>query len=618
MITRDWHMPRRLAMPLALLALILVIFWPVVGFDFQLYDDGYNVYNNWRVSRFSLANLLYFWQGPYDNLYIPVTYNLWALLIRLEPFFSPALGVDPPLFHLANLLLHMANAWLVLVILRSLQVTGWAAWGGALLFALHPVQVEAVAWVTGMKDLLSGFFSLLAIRQYIHQAKDEISGVGRRITPYVLTALFLLLAMLAKPGAAVTPLLLLIIGRLVLGREWRRLAWELLPLAVLALPVVIVTKFAQPNTHQAWQPELWQRFLVGGNVLSFYLAKLLWPYSLTPDYGRTLQSVLADAPWLYLVAPLPVVLPVVIYRFGRRYLAPALIFGAALLPVSGLMLFDFQQISTVADRYLYLAMLGPALAVGWGLARYGSKRVWLVFLAVIALLSAKAAAQVWVWESSATLTTQAVRLNPKSWVAHNNLGIIKAEQGLNSEAIATFAAALAANPNYAEAHNNLGALYHRLNRNQEAEEHLQKSLSLNPAAYKSAFHLADLHEDLGIYEEAADYYRQALAAKPDFVEAYNNLGLLLLKLKRPDEALALYRQAIVSCPAQPMLYYNLARTQAELGKKQESVATLLQAIAVDPGFAPAYHQLSHAYRDLGDEATGLRYESRARELGFAE
>ncbi len=611
-------MSRRLAIPLSLIALIVVVFWPVVGFDFQLYDDGLNVYNNWRLVKFSPANLGYFWQAPYDSLYIPITYNLWSLLASLGALFrSDTGGVDPLIFHLANLLVHTANALLVLIILRSLKVNGWAAWGGALLFALHPVQVAAVAWVTGMKDLMSGFFSLLAIWQYIVYTKAE-AGEGRRGLHYGLLALALALAMLSKPGAVVTPLLLLIIGRLLLGREWRQLALELLPLAVLTLPVVVLTKFAQPDTHQGWQSDIWQRLLVKGDALLFYLSKLVLPYSLGPDYGRTPQVVLASGPGLYLAALLPAVALGLIWRCGRKCLPAALIFLAALLPVSGLILFDFQQISTVADRYLYLAMLGPALATGWGLARYQSKRIWLIFLVVISLLAGKAAAQVWVWENSSTLSSHAVRVNPKSWVAHNNLGIIKAEQGLDSEAVSAFAAALAANPNYAEAHNNLGALYHRLNRDEEGANHLERALELNPASHKSAFHLADIHSEQADYEEAITYYRQALVAKPDFVEAYNNLGLLLLKLKLPDEARAIYQQAIDSCPPHPMLYYNLARTYAELGLRDKSIAALLKATTIDPGFAPAYHLLSSAYRGLGDEASALRYEAKAKELGFSE
>ncbi|NTV15261.1 MAG: tetratricopeptide repeat protein [Desulfobulbaceae bacterium] len=614
-------MPRPLAIPLSLVALICLVFWPVLGFDFLTYDDGFTIYNNWRVTNFSDENLLYFWRGPYDSLYIPITYNLWALVARLAALFSAGegWGATPIYFHAANLLTHTASSLVVMVILRALGAGGWAAWGGALFFALHPVQEEAIAWVTGMKDLLSGFFSLLAIWQYtVYSQAAAAEGRGRSL-PYGLTALCFVLALLSKPGAVITPLILLIIGRLLQDRGWRQLGVELLPLTMLAVPVVIITKYAQPGSSHAWQPDLWQRLLVKGDAIFFYLTKIVLPYSLGPDYGRSPQVVLNSGPGIYLTALLPLLVLGVIWRWGgKKGLSAALIFLAALLPVSGLLLFDFQSISTVADRYLYLAMLGPALAIGWGLTRYQSKSVWFIFLTVLTLLTGKAFSQVWVWENSTTLSTHAVQLNPKSWVAHNNLGIAKADLGLDQEAIAAFSAALDANPRYAEAHNNLGALYHRQGRQQEATGHLKKALTLNPASHKSAFLLADIHSDQADYEEAITFYQQALAAKPDFIEAYNNLGLLLLNLKRPEEALALYQLGIKSCPDHPMLYFNLARTQAELGNTRAAIAALLQATAIDPEFAPAYHMLSRAYRDMQDEKTALKYAAKAKELGFAK
>ena len=601
-------MLRRYAIPLSLIALVLIVFWPVAGFDFLSYDDGFNITNNWRVTRFSLANLLFFWKGPYENLYIPITYNLWSILARLSEFGSAAKGgvPDPLLFHAVNLLLHSTSALVVLVLLRSLGVGGWAGWGAALVFALHPVQVEAVAWVTGLKDLLSGLFTLVAIWQYTVYARAGQGRHGHRAGPYTLTSLSLALAMLAKPGAVVTPLLLLIIGRLLLERGWRQLFLEITPLLVLVLPVVMVTKFAQPDTRHAWQPDLWQRVLVSGDTLSFYLAKLVLPWSLGPDYGRTPELVLGRGPLLYLTACLPVAVLGASWRVGRKWLAAALLFACALLPVSGLILFDFQNISTVADRYLYVAMLGPALASGWGLARWRTRPARLVFLVLVTLLSAKAFVLVWTWKDSTVFNSHAVRINPRSWVAYNNLGIAEADQGRDREALAAFTASLAANPGYAEAENNLGALYHKLKRDREATTHLQKALDLDPGSFKAAFHLAEIANTRAAQGEAIAYYQKALAAKPDFIEAYNNLGLLLLEDKRPGEALALFRQAVDSCPEHPMLYYNLARSYAELGRREESIAALLKAATVDPTFAPAYRQLGIATGQIVVEHGMLR------------
>jgi len=613
-------MPQRTPFQLlALAGLILAIFLPVCGYEFVSYDDGYNVYNNWRVTRFSAANLAYFWKEPYENLYIPLTYNLWAVLAWIAAIFP--LGVDTPLnphvFHATNLLLHLGCATLVFALVRLLIKNDWAAWAGALFFAVHPVQVEAVAWVTGMKDLLSAFWSLLAIWQYVLYVKSGRTGY-RALAHCFFVGICFLLAMLAKPGAVTVPLLMVIIGRMLLGLSWRRLAVEILPLAVIAMPLVLVTKAVQPDTQQVLQPALWQRVLISCDALAFYLYKVFLPLSLGPDYGRTTSFVLAHG-WIFLT---PLLLIAGAYTLWRQKwvwrLTAAAIFAATLLPVLGFITFDFQNISTVADRYLYLAMLGPALVIGWALNRWQTKWAWLLFAVMVLGLSIKTGAQTYHWQSSTTLTDHALKINPDSWVMHNNQGIDLAKAGRHEEAIAAFESSLADKSNYADAHNNLGVLYRELKQNTDAIQHFEKSLEINPDNARSAFNLAMVQSARKHPLEAIKYYQQAIESKPDFIEAYNNLGLIYLDLNRSAAALKLYQQAAKLSPDQPLLHYNLARAYAELGKKQESITALLKATAVDQNYGPAYHQLCRAYLDLGDYPSAIANAAQAKLLGFPD
>ncbi len=609
--------------PLLLLALlagvVLAVFLPVCGYEFLSYDDGFNVYNNWRVTRFSAANLAYFWQVPYENLYVPLTYNLWAVLAWIAQMLPLGDGklLNPHIFHAANLVLHLGCAMLVFAIVRLLVESQWAAWAGALVFAVHPVQVEAVAWVTGLKDVFSAFWSLMAIWQYVLYVKSGRTG-SWAVAHCFLVGLCFLLAMLAKPGAVTVPLLLVVIGRLCLGIKWRRLALEILPMAVLALPMVIVTKAVQPDTQQAWQPAFWQRLLVSGDALSFYLYKVFLPLALGPDYGRTPRFVL-EHDWVYMTPLLLVAVGFILWRTAQeRRLTAASIFVASLLPVLGLVSFSFQNISTVADRYLYLAMLGPALVIGWALTRWRTKWAWLIFAVAAAGLAGKAIAQLGHWQNSTTFTRHALAVNPKSWVMHNNQGIDLTKAGSHEEAIAAFEKALAHKPDYAEAYNNLGVLYRGLSQNTDAIENFKKSLAVNPDNAKSAFNLAMLYSARKKPLQAIENYRQAIQAKPDFIEAYNNLGLLYLELNRSEEALALYAQAIELAPDLALLYYNLARAYAELGKRQESIAMLSTATEVDPEFGQAYHQLCRAYFELGDYPAARANAVRAKLLGITE
>ena len=604
---------------LALAGLVLAIFIPVCGYEFVSYDDGYNVYNNWRVTNFSATNLAYFWKEPYENLYIPLTYNLWAVLAWIAQMFPLGEGkpLNPHVFHAANLLLHLGCASLVFAIVRLLLVSSWAAWAGALIFAVHPVQVAAVSWVTGMKDVLSAFWSLMAIWQYVLYVKSGRTGC-RALAHCFLVGICFLLAMLAKPGAVTVPLLLMIIGRMLLGLSWRRLALEILPLAAIAVPLVIVTKAVQPDTQQVWQPALWQRVLISCDALTFYLYKVFLPISLGPDYGRTPSFVLAHG-WIFIT---PLLLLAVGYTLWRQKgvwrLTAAAVFAASLLPVLGFISFDFQNISTVADRYLYLAMLGSALVVGWALDRWRTKLAWSLFAVMALGLAVRTSGQIRHWQNSRTLTEHALKINPDSWVMQNNQGIDLAQAGLHEEAIAAFEGALEDKPDYAEAHNNLGALYRELKQNTDAIHHFEKSLEINPGSAKSSFNLAMLHSARKHPLQAIKYYRQAIQSKPDFIEAYNNLGLIYLELNRSEAALALYRKATELFPDLPLFHYNLARAYAELDKKQEAIGALRQATTVDPDFGPAYHQLCRIYLDLEDYPPAIDSAAQAKRLGFPD
>ena len=605
---------------LALLAVVVVaVFLPVCGYEFISYDDGFNVYNNWRVTRFSLANLAYFWTTPYENLYIPLTYNLWALLAWLSQIVPLDAGtqLNPHLFHSVNLALHLGSAMLVFAILGSLSVKPWAAWAGALVFAVHPVQVEAVAWVTGLKDVLSGFWALMAIWQYVVYVKAGKTGWPAKAHCF-LVALCFLLAMLAKPGALTVPLLLLLIGRVMLGLSWRRLAVEILPMALVAVPLLIITKAVQPDSQQVWQPAFWQRLLVGGDALAFYLYKIFLPLSLGPDYGQAPRFVL-DHDWVYLDPLLVIVIGVALWRSGGRQglVAPCL-FVVALLPVLGLVSFDFQNISTVADRYLYLAMLAPSLAIGWALTRWPTKWGWLLFAVLTVGLAAKTISQMGHWQNSTTFASHALTINSGSWVMHNNHGIELTKSGRHAEAITAFEQALAAKADYTEAYNNLGVLYRDLGQQTDAIKNFEKALAMDQGNDTSAFNLAMLYNTRKNPDKAIEYYRQAIRAKPDFVEAYNNLGLLYIELNRSEEALSLFQQAIELSPDQALLHYNLGRAYAELGNLRASISALSRATEVDPDFGQAYHQLCRAYLELKDYPAALVNAAQAKRLGFEQ
>lgn len=639
---------------LLILLLPLMVFLPVVGHDFLGFDDGINIAENPNITEFSLDNLLYFWQGPYLKLYIPLTYNLWGLLAGLAGFFPT--GVEelpnPIFFHTANLLLHLGNAVLVFRILKILLRDDWAAALGTLFFAIHPVQVEAVAWATGLKDVFSGFWSLLALWQYVIFCQAGEEG-GGRFRNYLWSGIFLLGAMLAKPSAVVVPMVAGVIGYLFFAKPPRCLLRELAPGFMAAIPVLLVTQYAQPGAVQNFTPVVWQRLLIAGDTLTFYSYKLLFPLSLGPDYGQTPYVVL-QRPLTYLTGVLPYLLGALLFWKGQRLpKAAGGIFLAALLPVLGLVPFEFQKYSTVADRYLYPAMLGLALGMGWLALRYRSQpKIIICFWVMLLLCAGRSMTQVRYWQNENLFYQNALAVNPASWFAANNLGTVLESQGDLPAAARLLEQAIANKPDYDVAYNNLGVVRHRQGQLSEAKDLFKQALALNPNYAEAAANLGNHYFVLGKIGPAREYYLQALNNNPEMsavytilgdiaftqgrlqkaierynqardrgiesAEIYNNLGMIRFELGNYHRAVARFERADFLSPNQPAILFNLGRAHLALGEIAAARQAFLKVLAVDQEFAPALAGLANLYRLDGREDLALDYAAQASALGFTE
>ncbi len=581
-----------------LFVVVMVVFGPLCTHQFLDYDDAINIYANVEVTNFSPSNLLRFWQRPYINLYIPVTYNFWSLLTALSGYLpAGAPGQpNPYLFHSFNLLVHLSSATAVLLILDRLFKDKWAAWAGALLFAIHPVQVEAVAWATGLKDVLSGLFALLAVWQYVVYVRSGAEGGGRCLKRhYVLATLFFLLALLSKPGTVVTPLIILVISYLLLDRRRVTIFFEMLPWLMLTVPVIWVTQLAQAEPDHVFVPSLWQRLLVSGDTFSFYLYKLVWPLSLGPDYGRTPQLVLGHG-WIYFTGLLPyAALVALLCKATRPLLAAVGVFVVTLLPVAGVMPFVFQQISTVADRYLYLAMLGPALGLAWLLSKCRARAVWGLALVALTLFGLKSMLQVPHWQDPLAFYEQALRVNPRSWTSYNNLGNLKADMGQPEEAVAAYEKAVAVDPDYADAYNNLGVTRARLGQQEEAINAFRRALELNPYFVDAYINLADLFKGSGQGEKAIELYQWAISAEPSSLKAYRSLCALYHEFHNNSEAAACYNKLLELEPGSAETYNNLGTVYKDLNRDAEAVDAYRQALSIRPESAEVYNNLGFLY-----------------------
>jgi len=528
----------------------LVVFSQVGGHAFLGYDDPINIFQNPRVTEGSLANLLYFWQGPALGLYIPLTYNFWLVIAKLTQLLGLSGSgeiLSPILFHLANLLVHLGGTTLVYLILRELMDHGPAAIAGALLFALHPLQVEPVAWASGMKDLFSGFWSLMALWQYLRFCQEKRKP--RRTTHYLLGFLALLLAMFAKPTAVMVPLLAALLGWLMLARPWRQVFIELTPWLLCVIPVVILTNRAQALAITVYQPLLWQRFLVAGDAVSFYLYKLLLPLNLGPDYGRLPELVLTQW-WIYLTGTLPYLLAgVLLWKGSRPNLAAAGLFVAPLIPVLGFLPFAFQEVSTVADRYLYLAMLGPAVGLALLWQQFQKQQTcrlsvafMLVFLAITSTLQTSC------WKNSLAFSSKAIKMNPRSWYSFLRYGIAQYSANHPEEAIRAFNQALAIKPDFTDALYGLGSVYYEQGNDEQAVAMFNKVILIDQVNVPAALGLGDIYRKNGRCDLAIRYYLIAVTSELDRAEYHVSLGECYAALGRDTEAITNFQAAIATQP----------------------------------------------------------------------
>jgi tetratricopeptide (TPR) repeat protein len=639
----------------------LAVFRPVISHQFLAYDDSVNIYENPYFQTRSLDNLLHFWRYPYEVLYAPLTYTLWALtawapaLLTAEP--SAAVAPDPRLFHSLNLLLHLLSVlivWRILeLFLRLRRPTGtetavdgtslpleWAACGGALLFAIHPIQVEPVAWATGFKDVLFGLLSFVAVWHYLRYVDARMqpgtSRPSRARLHYGLATGAFVLALLAKPTAVVLPLIVWLLAAWGWRRSWREQIADLSVWVIIAVAWGLLTRWVQPGTSLAFEPPLWARPLIAGDAVLFYLYKLVLPLRFGPDYGRTPQVVLEHG-WLFLTGLMPFALAGWLWLKRKKLsslVTAAGVFVVGLLPVLGLISFSFQRYSTVADRYAYLAMLGPGLALAWGLTRPKKKFAAICGAIVLGLFLLRSAWQIPYWNDTLTFFKHALQVNSNSHLAHNNLGFALAKQGQDVEAISHYKEALRLEPEsslthlnlgnamarqgkleeaihhytealrivptYARAHTNLGLALARQGRYDEAIEHHTEALRIEPGFAEAHNNLANVLARQGKFEEATQHYTEALRLNPGYAEAHTNFGIAFAIQKRFDEAQHHFSEALRLEPNSAQAHALLADLLLQLGKVQEAEPYYTEAIRLNPRFKIARLRLSLILASQGE------------------
>jgi len=522
-------MPRMHKTGLAILLLIAAggcVYGRLAAAHFVAWDDPDMIFDNPALQPPTLEKTLGFWTHGTLGLYTPLPYVLWSVV----PHGSLDLEHGAAPYHLLNILLHLTASIFAFLLLKELTGQVWPAWVGAMVFMLHPLQVEPVAWAAGMNNLLCGAFAIAALWQYVLFAK---TGARKRFA--VATALFLG-ALLCKPTAVVLPLIAIILDRVALRRPYKSMAMPVVVWIGMALAIGVVTHFVQP-ANEITPPPLESRPLIAADALGFYVNKLFAPVHLVIDYERMPQTVL-DQPWLAWPGLAAVFLGVVVWLLSSAKMswirAPVLIVPAALLPVLGLVPFDFQAYSTVADRYFYLAMIGVALFAAQAMCRVKNPLIaWTCAAILLVLLAARSFDQAAVWHDSETLARQELRFDPDSSTGHKILAHSLTARKQDAEAEAEFLAAIAAftaHPQHddGDVWFDYANLLLRDHRYRQAIVRYKQSIGrLSPGYVPRAYNnLGVALVESGDIKGARRQFENALSANPDYAEAKKNLQLL--------------------------------------------------------------------------------------------
>ncbi len=611
-------MPARIASWLLLIAAPAVVYAQVVGFEFVLWDDPVNVTENPYLSPVTFENTLAFWTRSYFGLFAPLTYTFWAALAWLggtadEPF-------NAPLFHAANLALHIGCVLLVHSLLRRLVAGELGPLVGALLFALHPLQAETVSWATEARGLLSMLFGLAALNLFaagrLRQRADD-TGASPQTSPrpplFGWATILFAAALLSKASAVSIPLIAIAIDALFFRRSIRTALYGVADWLVMAALWVVITRFAQPQHLVPVDSPLWARPLVAADALAFYLYKLVWPLELAIDYGRA-PSVVMGSWWAYVAWLVPAALTIVLL-FARPLhdlrLAGA-IAVAALLPVLGLVPFHFQQFSTVADRYMYPAMLGPAFAAAWLIAR-GRWPLAFVALGVLLPTSYLTWQQAATWRDSEALFHHALEINPRSVPSHTNLGVMcqRAEDATRAEQ--HYRAALEINPEAAQANTGLAGILLDRGEEQKAFDLLLRAHEVSPHNDQANAGLARIYRERGDIERALKHYR--LALNPDPSQAAPTLS----RAQRAAVAESLAR-TLATVPDARSQYddeaVQYAREAVQLtgGRSLRCLDTLAAALASSGRFEEAVDLLQRAVQTARADGHHQAAEQMTRHL----
>lgn len=584
------------------MAACLVSLIPTIHNNFLLWDDDVHISENHLIQSVSIANIQQIFTTNVNGTYIPLT----ILSFALDHYFfnGQAWG-----FHLVNLILHLVLVVLIYRFTLQLGYSRLTAFFSALIFGMHPLHVEPVAWATARKDVLYALLYVAALISYVRYSEEG------KIKNYFFACGFGLLSILAKPMALSLPLILFLLDWLKRRPLEKKTIIEKVPFFLYVIPIALLTYL--PNARWPVQTNIGESMLIWIYTFSFYLIKFFVPFPLNPLY--TLPAPISLFTWPYSAAAAIFCFCVVsLWIFRRQRL---FIFALFFYFLSNFFLFRFdvgRDLSIVADRFMYLSSFGLCLLAGNFLdnrlsaaSRAQYRIAPAIIIVLFLLLGSMTFTQSIYWRDNENLWTRVIVLNPRNAHAYNNRGIAYEHAGHEDRALADYTQAIQINPYHAKALYNRGNIYLRRGLLAQAKQDFDESYSVRPDDEKTLYSLGQYSLKINDSTGALDYFNRVLTFNPKQVEALVSRSNIYKLWGQRDKALTDLNHAIEVSPSSARLYNNRAVLYMDREEWPRAVSDINQALELDPQLGIAYNNRGIVYNAQGDFVRAIEAYSQA-------
>ena len=606
---------------LLLLLITTLVYWQVKDFSFVNLDDPLYVTGNRHVQDgLTIKNIIWAFTDAtkVTNYWAPVTWL--SIILDFELY-----GMNAGGYHLTNLILHIVNTLLLLLVFHKMTGNLWPSAFIAAMFSVHPLHVESVAWITERKDVISTFFWILTMWSYFSYSKSH------NIKHYLFTIFYFIMGLMAKPMLVTLPFVLLLLDFWPLERlqisapapfikKIFSLSWEKMPFFILIPAASIAAFLTQQRGGVISSLSLIPIYLRAENIVvsyASYLWNMFWPFSLSAiyPYPEYLPVWLVATSLFFLV--LISALAILTINKAPWFIVGWLWYTGTLVPVIGIVVIGPHA---MADRFTYIPLIGIFIIIAYGipelLRKLQNMETYLAVTASVLLLCLMSATwnQVNYWRNSLTLFKHALEVTEKNPLAHLNMGNALLEKGDIEEARNHYVASLQIFPDSDEVHNNLGTVLMRMGKTSEAIEHHRKALQINPDSVSALNNLGNALKKAGRTDEAIECFTRALKIQPDSVELNFNLGLLLSNSGKPNEAIRCFAKALEANPSLYTAHFNMGQAFRELNKTSDAAKQFKLALQINPSYVAAHNYLGTTLFKTGELAEAALHFSEALKL----